>query len=224
MDAATTPRPEPSGGVTAGGVAAPDVVDRFDVVERVVHWATAALVIVMLLTGSVFYFGPLSGFIGRRELIRTIHVWCGIAMLVPLVIAVLLRRRGRRLRADLGRLGRWSRDDGAWLRRLGRPPSPPPSGKFNGGQKAFAAIVAGGLPLMVVSGLIMRFYKPFPLDWRTGATFVHDWVYLLLGALILVHIGKALGDRELLQSMRTGKVSRWWAERERPRWRPEDPA
>jgi formate dehydrogenase subunit gamma len=199
------------------------MIDRYDVVERVVHWITAALVLVMLLTGSIFYFGPISGVIGRRELIRTIHVWCGIAMLVPLIIGVALHRRGRRLRADLGRLGRWSRDDGAWLRRLGRPPVPEPSGKFNAGQKAFAAIVAGGLPLMIGSGLIMKFYAPFPLDWRTGATFVHDWIFLLLGFLVMVHIGKALAEPDLLRSMVTGKVSERWAARERPRWGSDDP-
>ena len=50
-------------------------------------------------------------------------------------------------------------------------------GKFNAGQKANAAFVAGMIPVMVATGVIMHWYDPLGIDitYRTGATFVHDW-------------------------------------------------
>ena len=51
-------------------------------------------------------------------------------------------------------------------------------GKFNAGQKLNAIFVAGCIPVMLATGGIMRWFDPFPLAWRTGATFVHDWTTL----------------------------------------------
>ena len=34
----------------------------------------------------------------------------------------------------------------------------------------------------------MHWNKPFPDDWRTGATFVHDWAYLVLVVLTIGHV------------------------------------
>jgi formate dehydrogenase subunit gamma len=64
----------------------------------------------------------------------------------------------------------------------------------------------------------MHWNQPFSDDWRTGATFVHDWGYLALAVLVLGHIGRALREPELLNAMVAGSVSGEWAERERPGW------
>ena len=49
---------------------------------------------------------------------------------------------------------------------------------------------------MLGTGIIMRWFEPFPLDWRTGATFVHDWFAIGLFVAVLGHIGLALADPE----------------------------
>ena len=64
----------------------------------------------------------------------------------------------------------------------------------------------------------MHWNTPFSDDWRTGATFVHDWVYLALFVLVLGHVGRALREPELLTAMVVGTVPIEWAERERPGW------
>ena len=83
----------------------------------VVHWATAVLVLVLLATGAALYAGPVSTLVGRRELVKTVHVLAGLALPVPLVLGLVLPRRGRALRADTGRINRFDAEDRRWLRR-----------------------------------------------------------------------------------------------------------
>jgi formate dehydrogenase subunit gamma len=69
----------------------------------------------------------------------------------------------------------------------------------------------------------MYFPNNFPLSWRTGATFVHDWVFLGLGVVIVGHILFALNDPVALRSMLRGWVPESWARRHAPRWLDEGP-
>jgi formate dehydrogenase subunit gamma len=103
------------------------------------------------------------------------------------------------------------------LRSFGRDPFVE-NGKFNAGQKLNAAFTAGAVLLLLATGSIMRWFGPFPLTWRTGATFVHDWTAFALGLVLVGHVAKALGDREALGAMARGSVSRRWAARKAPRW------
>jgi len=70
----------------------------------------------------------------------------------------------------------------------------------------------------LLTGALMHWNQPFPDDWRTGATFVHDWGYLALAVLVLGHIGRSFQEPVLLNSMVTGTVPSEWAQRERPAW------
>ena len=55
-------------------------VERFDLVTRLVHWVTAALALVLVLTGAILYVPQLSAAIGRRATLNTIHVVAGLAL------------------------------------------------------------------------------------------------------------------------------------------------
>jgi formate dehydrogenase subunit gamma len=191
------------------------VIQRFDRVTRLVHWSTTVLAITLLGTGTILYVGQLSAIIGRRALLARIHLWAGLLLLVPLALGLLLGRAGRGLRADVVELGRWSDGDGRWLRRRTRTT---PMGKFNGGQKLAAAAFAGLFVMQLLTGALMHWNEPFADEWRTGATFVHDWAYLALVVLVIGHIRHALREPELLKSMTTGTVPRIWADHERPGW------
>jgi len=193
-------------------------VRRFDVLTRVVHWTIAALTLVLLATGTILYVGQLEAAVGRRAQLAAIHVWCGLLLPVPLILGVVLGRAGVGLRADLHELSWWSRGDKRWLRRSTRQQ---PDGKFNGGQKLATALFGGLLLAQLLTGALMHWNQPFPDDWRTGATFVHDWGYLALVVLVLGHVGRAFQEPVLLNSMVTGKVPSAWAERERPAWADE---
>jgi len=193
---------------------------RFDAAERTLHWVNATLFLTVMSTAAVLYVGPLSAAVGRRELIRTIHVWTGIALPIPVLIT-LAGRWGAGFRADVGRLNRWTQDDRRWFRSFGRDPYVR-LGKFNPGQKLNASFIAGVIVVMLATGSIMKWFSYFPVDWRTGATFVHDWIAIILFVVVVGHIGMALADPDSLNSMLRGTVDARWARQRRPRWYEEE--
>ncbi|MEW5355541.1 cytochrome b/b6 domain-containing protein [Streptomyces sp. 16-176A] len=200
--------------------APPDAaVRRFGPAQRWVHRTTAALMGVCVVTAACLYVPQLSVLVGRRDLVVRLHEWAGLALPAP----VLLGLASRAFRADLRLLDRFGPHDKVWLRaalRRDKRRSARPAGKFNAGQKIYAAWIAGAALVMLGTGLLMWFTRLAPLTWRTGATFVHDWLALTVGVVLAGHIGMALGDPEARRGLRTGLVSRRWAEREHPLWRP----
>lgn len=185
--------------------------------ERAAHWLTAGLFIVLMLTAAPLYISSISVLVGRRELMRTIHVYAGLVLPLPIVVGVLSRRWGQGLRSDLSRMNLWDSDDRRWIRTWGRDPTVR-SGKFNAGQKLNAAFIGGVIVVMLATGIIMRFFGPFPLSWRTGATFVHDWVATIFVVTFIGHVGYALADRDALGAIITGRVRRSWALSHAPKW------
>jgi formate dehydrogenase subunit gamma len=220
MAATTGPSADPTAG-TASPAAPPDRLLRFDVGERVLHWVNAVLLLTLLATGSALYIPPLSELVGERQVVLAIHVYAGVSLPVPVLLTVAARRWGAAFRADARRLNRWSADDKRWLRSRGRDPWVR-NGKFNAGQKLNAAFTLGAIGVMLVTGLVMRFPNMWPLAWRTGATFVHDWVYLAAAVVVTGHILYALSDRDALRSMAQGWVPSVWARRHAPRWYEEE--
>lgn len=176
--------------------------DRFDRAERLTHWVTALLFGMVIATALALYVPTLATVIGRRPAMKALHVWCGLALPVPLLVSVA-GRWGSAMRADLGRLNRWSPADWRWLRSLGRDPFAA-EGKFNGGQKLNSALLAGAVPVMAATGVVMRWFSPFPLEWRRGATFVHDWLGLTVMALIAGHVVVAMRHPAALAAMWSG--------------------
>ncbi|KMS89352.1 MULTISPECIES: cytochrome b/b6 domain-containing protein [Streptomyces] len=194
-------------------------VHRFTRAERWVHRTTAALMGVCVLTAAVLYIPQLAVLVGRRELVVRVHECAGLALPVP----VLLGLASRAFRADLRFLNRFGPHDRVWLHaalRRDRRHDSRPAGKFNAGQKIYAAWIGGATLVMLGTGLMMWFTHLTPLMWRTSATFVHDWLALTIGVVLAGHIGMALGDPEARRGLRTGTVAREWAEREHPLWRP----
>jgi formate dehydrogenase subunit gamma len=196
-------------------------VRRFTRAETWVHRALAWLMGVCVFTAACLYFPSLAEIVGRRRLVVTVHEWSGILLPVP----PLLGLASRAFRADAGRLGRFFPHDWRWLRvslRQRRRESTL-AGKFNAGQKLYAAFTVGTILVMAGTGLIMWFPRLSPLFWRTGATFVHDWLALLIAVVITGHVRFAVMDPESRRGLRTGYVPRWWVGAEHPLWRPESP-
>ncbi|MYT72896.1 MULTISPECIES: cytochrome b/b6 domain-containing protein [unclassified Streptomyces] len=194
-----------------------DRVRRFTPAERWVHRATAALMGLCVAGAACLYLPQLAELVGRRALVVTVHEWSGLLLPAPFLLGLA----SRAFRSDLHRLNRFGGHDKVWLRSaLRRRPAPRPAGKFNAGQKLWASWLAGAVLVMLGTGLLMWFTHLAPLAWRTGSTFVHDWLALALGIVIAGHIGMAVGDPESRAGMRTGFVRREWAEREHGEWLP----
>ncbi|MFI6935078.1 cytochrome b/b6 domain-containing protein [Streptomyces sp. NPDC050287] len=194
-------------------------VRRFGRTQRWVHRTTAALMGVCVVTAACLYVPQFAELVGRRELVVRIHEWAGLALPVPVLAGLV----SRGFRSDLRFLNRFGPHDRLWLRAAlvrDKRRSSRPAGKFNAGQKVYAAWIAGATLVMLGTGLLMWFTHLTPIQWRTSATFVHDWLALTIGIVLGGHIGMALGDPEARRGLRTGTVSREWAEREHPLWRP----
>ncbi|GGV37204.1 formate dehydrogenase subunit gamma [Actinomadura cremea] len=192
---------------------------RFTLAERSVHHATGLLMLACLVTAALLYFPLLTTLVGRREPVRTVHVWCGFALPVPVVLGLL----SRAFRADVRRLNRFAPHDWEWLRRRDRRDvrggrGVLPVGKFNAGQKLNASFTAGAILIMLGTGEILTFPGPWPDEWRTGATFVHDWLFLIVLVVTAGHLWMAFGDGGALTGMRTGRVDLGWARRHHAGW------
>lgn len=194
-----------------------DTLARFAPAERLVHRAVAVLMGVCLVTALVLYNGQLMLLVGHRHLVESVHVWAGLALPVPMLLGAL----SVAYRTDVRRLNRVTPADWAWLRSPTRRDGRIRVGKFNAGQKINAWLVAGSTGVLLGTGALMYWTGLVRLSWRSGATFVHDWVALALGLLVLGHLAFAFRDPEARRGMRTGRVARGWARREHAAWADE---
>ena len=190
-------------------------VVRFDAVQRAAHWLNALLFGALIVTAIPLFFGSLFGLIRPRHAVEQIHLYCGLALPLPLLVSVL-GRRGARMRRDLRRFNYWTRDEVRWLRTFGS--SPLRADKFNPGQKLNAIFVGGSIVVMLGTGCILKWFQPFSVSIREGATFVHDSLAFAVTAVILGHIYMAVTHRDSLSSMIRGTVSAQWAQKEAPAW------
>ena len=190
---------------------------RFGRPARWVHGLVGVLMLVCIGTAAVLYNSSLQVLVGHRPVVELVHVWCGYALPVPLLVG--LASRG--YRADLRRLNRFTPADWRWLRSRTRRDGHLPVGKFNAGQKLNGSLSAGAIAVLLLTGIVMQATELAPLSWRTGATLTHDWVALAMGLLVLGHVSFAVRDPVALRSLRTGTVHRDWARREHPAWAEE---
>jgi formate dehydrogenase subunit gamma len=169
---------------------------------------------VCLVTAAILYVGALSTLVGRRATVEWIHVIAGICLPIPVLIGLV----SKAFRADVRILNRFTQSDWRWFRRQYRRDEALPVGKFNAGQKLNANFQLGAIAMMVSTGLVMRFANHWPISWRTGATFVHDWMAYGILTVVIGHIWMATHDPQALAGMRTGYVPISWAKREHNAW------
>jgi formate dehydrogenase subunit gamma len=195
---------------------------RFDRVQRSAHWANAFLFGILMLTALPLYFGSLADVFGRRAVVAEVHLWTGLVLPIPILIS-LLGPWGSQMRRDFRRINRWTKDEIAWLRLLGRS-APRVVDKFNPGQKLNAIFIGASILVMLATGFILKWFRFFPVSWRTGATFVHDVFAFAIFAVVFGHILFALAHRDSMRSMIKGWVTEAWAARHAPGWLREEKA
>jgi formate dehydrogenase subunit gamma len=158
---------------------------RFSNAEVWVHGAFALLVFVAIGSAALLWFDPLALWFGRRALASQVHTVAGLLIPVPLALGVL----SASLRADARRLERLSPADREWLRSRDRRSGRIPVERFNAGQKLNAAFTVGAVTVLFGTGLIMgSLLWSWPTQYRTGATWVHDWTAFGLTAAVVGHI------------------------------------
>jgi formate dehydrogenase subunit gamma len=190
-------------------------VRRFSRTERAVHWVHASAFLVLLASGLVLYLPSLAAAVGRRPLVKDVHLLTALAWAAALV-AVLLVGDRRGLRATVRELDVFDADDRRWL--LGRRA---PQGRFNAGQKLNAALTAAFAVLLAVSGVLLWLGER-DTRFRYDSTIVlHDVVAYLSVALLVGHLYLAVihpATRHALRGITVGTVREDWAREHHPKW------
>jgi len=219
-----------------------NTIERFNVLERFVHWLTASSFIVLALTGLNVMFGRYllpaligkDGFATITQLGKLAHNYVAFAFMVGLILMFLM----------------WVRDnfpsriDLEWIAQAGGLFSKgkhPPSERFNAGQKLiFWTVISGGIS-MSLTGLILIF--PFALTplgeivglaWNFGigtmgeitalqasqiALLWHGIVGLVFIAIIIAHIYiGSVGMEGAIEAVGTGQVDLNWAKEHHNLW------
>lgn len=190
-------------------------IRRFGRTHRALHWAHATAFFALLGTGLVLWLPTLSVWVGRRALVKEIHVWTAVAWVAALVLIIVFGDRTG-LRADWREIERIDRDDRNWL--IGRMT---PQGRFNAGQKLNAIITTAFALLFAASGVLLWLAARESRFRWDGPIVVHDALTLLSLALVLGHLYLALvhpTTRHALRGMTLGDVREDWARKHHPKW------
>jgi formate dehydrogenase subunit gamma len=188
---------------------------RFSRTERAVHWVHAAAFVLLLATGLALYLPSLAELVGRRPLLKTIHVYTAAAWVIALVLVVVLGDR-RSLRATVREVDLFDRDDRAWLR--GRRP---PQGRLNAGQKVNTILTAVFALMFALSGFFL-WYGERNTRFRFAQTIlIHDWLTYISFVLFIGHLYLSLispRTRHSMSGITRGWVDEDWAHKHHAKW------
>jgi formate dehydrogenase subunit gamma len=198
------------------------LMERWSAGERLLHWYTAVLFIVLAITGLSLLFGRaalipvlgLQGFAAYAQVAMWIHNFGGPLFMVGVVLEVI----------TWARFNGFKRYDWAWLKslggRFGKDPHPH-AGRANAGEKIwFWFVASAGLIGVCVSGLVLDFPNfGQSREAMQIANVVHGSLAVLWIAIAFGHIYLGtLGVEGTLRGMTTGKVSEEWMKEHYDLW------
>ncbi len=195
-------------------------VPRWSLGERVLHWYTAVLFIILSITGLSLLFGravliPVlgpQGFGAWADFAMLLHNYLGPFFVVGVLLEILAWMRFNIPNAT----------DWAWIKKGGGMLSGEhvSAGRSNGGEKIWFWIVATFGVAVCVTGLILD----FPNFGQTRETMqltsiIHAIAAIIWVAVSLGHIYLGLlGSEGALQGMARGRVSVEWAKQHHDLW------
>jgi formate dehydrogenase subunit gamma len=200
-------------------LAAPTATDqrlpRFGRTERAVHWVHAVAFVVLLATGLCLYLPSLAELVGRRPLVKSLHIYTAVVWAVALLLIYAAGDRAAPRRTAT-EIDTFDRDDRAWLRGRGAP-----QGRLNAGQKLNAIISAAFALLFAITGFLL-WYGERDTRFRFAQTIlIHDWLMYVSFLLFIGHLYLSIinpATRHSLNGITRGWVDRSWAQRHHPKW------
>jgi formate dehydrogenase subunit gamma len=175
----------------------------------------AAAFFVLFGSGLCLYLPSLTQAVGRRPLLKDIHVFTALAWLAALALVILAGDR-RRLLAAAREVDVFDADDIAWLRRRGAP-----QGRFNAGQKLNVIVTAALAFLFTLTGFFLWYGERDHAFRLQNALVVHDWLMYISFFLVAGHLYLSLvkrSTRHSLSGITRGWVNEDWARRHHSKW------
>ena len=194
-------------------------VQRYGPLQRLNHWITAILFVLLSVTGlSLFYprLYWLSFLFDGGEGARQLHPWLGVLLFFSfLVLAVQFVRNNIP-----------SMDDVRWSLRIHRVmlnehEGLPELGKYNAGQKGVYWSQVFLIPILLVTGLIIwqvHFGHLTSIPVQRVALLVHALAGALAITVILVHIYAGIWIKGTGRAMTRGTVTGGWAYTHHTKW------
>ena len=179
------------------------------------HWVHATAFLVLLATGLCLYLPSLAEAVGRRPVLKAIHIYTAVAWAIALLLVFLVGDR-RALLRTAREVDRFDADDRAWLRRRQAP-----QGRLNAGQKLNAVITAAFAVLFAFTGFFLWYGERDTRFRLPQALLVHDWLMYVSLLLFLGHLFLAVlypKTRHALSGMTRGWVDEQWAIEHHRKW------
>lgn len=162
----------------------------------------ATAFVVLLGSGLCLYLPSLVEVVGRRPLVKAVHVYTAVAWAIAIVVVVAAGDR----RALLTTARELDRLD---------------SSRLNVGQKLNAIVTAAFAILFAVTGVLLWYGERDTRFRLPGTILVHDWLMDVSLVLFAGHLFLALvypRTRHALSGMTRGWVDEEWAREHHPRW------
>jgi formate dehydrogenase subunit gamma len=194
-----------------------NLIVRYTMVDRVIHWTIAGTFVYVMLTGLALFWPPfywLADVFGGGPVIRYWHPIIALVFLAALL--VMLARWFADMKVDA--------EDRRWIGHFrefvtGDERALADAGRFNFGQKSLFWVQFLSAVLLVLSGVTMWFPRSFDAGLREAAFIVHDLSAIVAVGALIVHIYMGVFiTRGSVEAMTRGTVSARWAEAHHARW------
>jgi formate dehydrogenase subunit gamma len=200
-----------------GEVAAHPGIERYTLMERIVHWEVALTFIALMVSGFALgypraYF--LSGLFGGGQTMRFLHPWFGVAFTLGILWMLFSWARKMRMTAV----------DKEWVKRLRTYTRAGHTGldigRFNAGQKGYYWFsVVLGIVLFLTGLPLWGGFLGGAAGWHHVARFLHHGAFLLMVGGFIIHVYMStVMFPGTMSAMTTGRVTRAWAAWHHPAW------
>lgn len=196
-------------------------ITRWTLFERVMHWYTAVLFIILAITGLSVLLGrelliPLIGkeaFAAYAAVARPIHDYLALFFTVGLVL-LIVPWIGQNIPRSYD--WTWFRRGGGYVGSKGHPPA----GFVNAGEKIWYWLLFFGSIALIISGVFLLFPN---FGWTRETMQLSNIVHAVSGVLLTgfalghIYLG-TLGNEGSFEGMWTGEVDADWARQHHSVW------
>jgi formate dehydrogenase subunit gamma len=194
-------------------------VDRYTPQERVNHWITVILFLLLAASGLAFFhpaFWFLSSLLGGGTWARILHPFLGIVMFISFSAAALRYWKDNKIEDH----------DREWMKHVGdfinnRDGRMPEIGKYNAGQKYVFWLMVSCIVLLIFTGVVLwrPYFAPyFPIPLIRIAAVLHMLSAIALIMGVLLHAYAAIWVKGTVRAMMRGTVSHGWARHHHTLW------